>query len=131
MMSKEPAEVSGAKKLRIGLLVDSTFGSKYVHDFVRWANAQDGVSVSHLVVHAAPRSRLAKFRTAARRDGLYFALSELAFKVWTRVEDLLLRRFFKRYESHSSQYDLASLVDGTISLDPIVSQSGLVYRFHD
>jgi len=106
MMSPGPAELPDTRKLRIGLLVDSTSGSKYVHDFVRWANAQEGVSVSHLVVHAAPRGRLDKFRTAAQRDGFYFALSELAFKAWTRVEDLLLRRFFRRYQNHATQYEL-------------------------
>jgi hypothetical protein len=38
------------KTLRVGLLVNGSFSSKYDRDLVLWAQEQAGIEISHLVV---------------------------------------------------------------------------------
>jgi hypothetical protein len=54
--------LSAKPPLRIGLLVDSELGSKYVYDFAKWANAQSGfAAVTQLIIQGPsdkPKNRL-------------------------------------------------------------------------
>jgi hypothetical protein len=125
--------------LRVGLLVDEPSASKYVLDFVIWAQAnQNIVSVTHLIVHApgpVPHTDVGSFRrllTRMKRDGVRAAvvhsLVSLSYKFLVRSEQLLLRRN-GRHANHLEKFDLSRLVPNAIRILPKVSKSGFVYRF--
>lgn len=122
-------------KLRIGLLVDRPSASKYVHDFVEWAQAHSNLCITHLVVHApapVPRgtflaTRLFRF---IAKNGIYAALSRISFSFVLTLERKILKRD-KRYEDHLREFDLLPLVPDKIAIAPIVSKSGFVYRFSE
>jgi hypothetical protein len=117
------------KPLRIGLLVNGLEASRYDHDLVRWAKEQADIEISHLVIY--PRRGGAGFGRALdllRTQGPYELLSRLLFRLIAAVEALILKRS-KVYGDHYRSYDLSEWVGGALTISPIVSKSGLVYRF--
>ena len=117
------------KALRIGLLVNGSFSSKYDRDLVSWAKEQPDIEISHLVVY--PRhggSRFARAVDIFRTQGLYALLSRLLFQLIVAVETLLLKRS-KVHGDHYRTCDLSKWVGQALTISPIVSKSGFVYRF--
>jgi hypothetical protein len=124
--------------LQVGLLIDGPLVSKYVYDLAVWAlDNEDGVSVTHLVVHAplpvaADKSAIRRFLTRMKRRGFVTALSQslasLSYRAVVRFEQLLLKKN-KRHSDHLQMFDVSKLVPASIRIVPQVSKSGLVYRF--
>ncbi len=124
-----PGRAECMKVLKIGLLLDSPYADKYVHELARWAKNQSHISISHLLVH--PRHRDSKSGRLARlflKQELYLLLSDIAFRLIISLEKLYLKRS-SLHSDHYRIFDLSKLVDEIFTLSPIVSKSGLVYRF--
>lgn len=117
--------------LKVGLLLDGPSVTTYVYDVMTWAQTQPGIDLSHLIIHTNPEAGGAKKIFAImRRDGLGRFLSRAAFSVVARVERALLKAF-PAYRDHTKTYDVSSWAGETLTLAPVVSASGLVYRFSD
>jgi hypothetical protein len=117
------------KTLRIGLLVNGSFSSKYDRDLVLWAQEQADIEISHLVIY--PRHGGGRFARAVdilRTQGLYALLSRLLLQLIVAVEALLLKRHEIHGDRHQT-YDLSKWVGQALTINPIVSKSGFVYRF--
>lgn len=111
------------------MLVNGSLSSKYDRDLVLWAQEQADIEISHLVVY--PRhgeSRLARAVDILRTQGLYALLSRLLLRLIVAVEALLLKRHTIHGDHHQT-YDLSKWVGQTLTISPIVSKSGFVYRF--
>jgi hypothetical protein len=125
-------------KLRIGLLVDSIKASKYVDDFVKWAKTQQDILViTHLILHDSKQAAsngkveknlLGKLFASLKNDGIYRTLSKALFLFIIKFEMVILRRH-ERYKDHFDTFDLSDYVPEQITINPIVSKSGFVYRF--
>ncbi len=121
--------------LRIGVLVDSPFVSKYVHDIVTWANAHEAIDLDCLIVpgrdDSAGSTHDEGVLSAVRRQlvaGQWRAVvARIAFRALTSVESLLLRRS-PRYALHGARFDIRGLASHTIETRPLLSPSGLVSR---
>jgi hypothetical protein len=132
--------LSDTTPLRIGLLVDSLHVSKYVFDFVKWANARTNlVAITHLVIHARPEGPrklllLRKLITSLTRIGLLETcrkvLSTFSFYIILKIEARLLRRN-SRYKDHLDTFDISAFVPNKLVIRPIISKSGYIYRFND
>jgi hypothetical protein len=126
--------------LRIGLLVDSPYVSKYDVDFVKWANARtDLVAITHLVILARvkePRKLIFfhKLISSLRRVGLLGtfrkASSLLLFYIIRKIEWRLLKRR-NRYKDHLDVFDISAIVPSKLIIKPFISKSGYIYRFND
>jgi hypothetical protein len=122
--------------LRIGLLVDNLHSSKYVYDFVKWANARPNlINITHLVIHGRPgeprkQLLLRKFIASLVRRGLVGTLSTVLFYIIIKIEQRLLKRNSK-HKDHLDTFDISSLVPNKLIVTPIVSKSGYIYRFKD
>lgn len=119
------------KTLRIGLLLDSTRANKYVHELLAWAKAQPDIEISHLIVH--PRrdaSALGKLKELARTRRLHTLPAKLLFRLVVGLENRLLARDAV-HKDHFRSRDLAGMVDDIVTITPLVSPSGYVYRFGD
>jgi hypothetical protein len=125
-------------RLRIGLLVDSAIASKYVHDFAKWAQVQQDLTVTHLILHVPnhtidrPRNFVAKLLKSIKQQGLRLTLSKVPskalFQLILNIERIVLSRD-SRYKNHLDDFDLSTLVKDQIRVRPILSKSGFVYRF--
>ena len=119
------------KPLKVGLLVNSTLSGKYVHELAVWAKDRTDIEISHLLVHARPGdSNRGRLRKVLLEQGPYVLLSKILFRLIVSVEALLLKRT-ALHADHYQTFDLGTLVDEVLTLTPIVSKSGLVYRFSD
>jgi hypothetical protein len=113
----------GTSPLRIGLLVDSLTASQSVHDFAQWAQSHPNIAVTYLILQARPATE----PHSAKGDGLYFALSELAFHIVELFERQRIKRN-QRYSEYLQTFDLSSLVSSSISITAIISQPDFAYR---
>jgi hypothetical protein len=133
MPMESPSENVGAERLRIGLLVDSPSVSKYVHELTEWAQSQDCLVVSHLIVQGVrrpPGGRIARIFALWRRLGFARVIRELSFKLVTDLEARILQRS-KVHHDHLRSFDATNAVSGSLSIDPIVSRSGYVFHYRD
>jgi hypothetical protein len=131
--------LSDTNPLRMGLLVDSLHASKYVFDFVKWANERtNSVDITHLIIHARPEESrqltfFHKLTTSLRRIGLLRTcgetLSRLLFYIILKIEKILLSRD-NRYKNHFDTFDISALVPHKLIITPIISESGHIY-FND
>jgi hypothetical protein len=132
MAATKPADEAAAKsppQLRVGLIVDSVFVSKYVYELADWGRHRDDVRITHALVQQARREtssakawRLLKERSIPR------LLRAVLFRLIQEVESLGLR-ISKPHEDHLAEFDLRALELEVVPLTPIVSKSGLVHRF--
>lgn len=122
------------RKLRVGLLNDSTRFAPEMGQLVEWARTRDDIEVSHLVLHPQPDTgtaasgALARVAAAARRHGVSGTLSRITFRMLSMAESQVLHR---TTGDAAADVDLASLVPTHLVLPPDVSPSGYVYRFSD
>jgi len=117
------------KALKVGLLVSSTFSDKYAHELALWTKDREDIKISHLIVHSSPRdSKLGRLRNVLLEQGPYVLLSKILFRLIVSVETLFLKRT-GLHSDHYQTFDLRQLVDEVLTVAPIASKSGLVYRF--
>lgn len=117
------------KVLKIGLLLDSPHSDQYVYELALWAKSQTNISISHLLLHPRPRdSKLGGLATLFPKQGVYLSLSKLVFRLISSAEKLYLKRS-GLHSDHYQVFDLSKLVDEVLTISPIVSKSGFVYRF--
>jgi len=114
--------------LRIGLLVDSTSCSKYVYELTKWAQDQDALEISHLIVQGNTDESLKREARGDRlnNEGAYALLGKLAWRVLIRFEEFLLIILARRHLGHYKSFDLSRIVKQQVAVDPIKSSSGLV-----
>ena len=119
------------KALKVGLLVDSTFSGKYVHELALWGKERPDIKISHLIVHARyGDSKLGRLRNVLQEQGPTVLLSKILFRLIVVAERFLLKWSGSGLHSdHHKIFDLRKLVDEVLIINPIVSKSGLAYRF--
>jgi hypothetical protein len=118
------------RKLRIGLLQDGSHANRYVRDLVTWANGQEDLEISYLIIHAPPEeTRLGAWRRQFIQHR-FVALRRGVFKCIRLLEQGVLRVYHGgKYRDHTRQYQIGHLIEHTLHINPNVSKSGLVYRF--
>lgn len=117
--------------LKIGLIVDSERASKYLYDIAEWSQSQDNLFISHLIIQNKIPIQQEIFKRSLRLlkdQGLLHFLSKLSFFIITKLEHLVLLGA-RKYEDHLRLYDLTKIVPQSIKLEPIISQSGFIYRY--
>ncbi len=132
-----PDSTERSAGLRIGLLVDSAYVSKYVYDLVNWARANNSrVAITHLILLPTYTGRLEylvnRFRASTGSIGILRTLYKFASYGLFKLIMLVERRFLKsheRHKDHFATFDISSLVSNKIVINPIMSKSLLVYRF--
>jgi hypothetical protein len=124
-------------QLSVGLLVDTLNVSKYVYDFVRWAQAHPDIKITYVIL-LAPKGRKSNAVVEQvgkiKERGLFRAasdiVSKLLFTLILRIERARIKRS-KRHKDHLDEFDLSALIESPpIRITPVVSQSGFVYRLN-
>ncbi|HZO11480.1 MAG TPA: hypothetical protein VFB48_05130, partial [Nitrososphaeraceae archaeon] len=119
-------------KLRIALLVDSNMDSKYVYDLAEWGQGQNDLEVTHLLIQNLPsnNSKIPKVILLLKKRGFIYTLRAVGLGLIEKAETLGIRRF-EAFKNHMKKYDLSDSVKNIVSISPIVSKSGFVYRYED
>jgi len=89
--------------LRIGLVLDSCFGSKYVYDLVDWVQTEKKVEVTQLLIKTCPCPR------DTRRDRLLTWLRDAFFSVLSSVEDFFAKKVLGS-DDHYRKFDINKVV---------------------
>ena len=104
-------------KLQLGLVLDSTFVSKYGLEFVKWAQAQNQLELSHVFIlpsqQAAPSLKSENFRPSPIKSASGSLIAKLFFTLVFGVEKLLLLKN-KRHYNHLETFDLSALLQNSI-----------------
>lgn len=111
--------------MKIGVISDSGQVSHSVLEIIDWLGHQEGVELTCLVSQKVKKdtSRVGAILSKLKRAGLagiYFKLSEC-------IERLSLNQ--EESDIIGRKYNAASLFSKEISVEPIISKSGFVYRY--
>ena len=118
-------------KFKIGLITDSRRVSKYVRQFIEWAETQDHLYISNLIIQDIHRSQLANIHNGKfllKKPGIIHSLQRASFALITKLESIVIQKS-KKYKGHFKKFDVGPAFKKTLHIKPIVSESGLVYRF--
>ncbi|MBL4783979.1 MAG: hypothetical protein JKY49_00980 [Cohaesibacteraceae bacterium] len=118
--------------LKVGLIVDSRLGSKYIFNLAEWAKQQPDIDFSHLIIQDIPKTEgkfFSKLVQKIRGHGILYIANVVGFKLIDKFERHLLST--TSHKEHYRDFDLSTLVSSTLNIAPIVSKSGYVYRHND
>jgi hypothetical protein len=118
------------RKLRIGLLQDGPHANRYMRELVTWAQEQDDLEISCLIIHAlSEEPRLGKWRRKFAQQRLV-VFRRGVFKCIRLLEQAMLRVYQGgKYRDHTRRYRIDHLIEHTLHIHPSISKSGFVYRF--
>ncbi len=115
--------------LKIGLLLDDKFSSKYVYELVDWAQQQPNLEISHLIIYPSPAiSIFKKIGATIDSGGISYWATILLFHIIISAEKMLLK-FSRLHKRHFGAFDLSGKVKEKIIITPIISRPGLCYQF--
>jgi hypothetical protein len=119
-------------KLKIALIVDSINVSKYVFDLAAWANDQDDITLSHLIIQKPILKKntniVFKFIKYLKNKGVRSFIQHIFWYLINKIEALKLKKI-PAYADHLTQKSLDVGVENQIIVEPLVSKSGYVYRY--
>ena len=119
------------KLLTVGLLAGGTYSDKYVYELALWASAQPNIKIMHLIVCACrPSSKRERTSPDVPGEASCNRVSRILLRLITSIDSSRLRRI-SMHRDHDHQFDLRKMVPAILKLNPIVSESGLVYQFSD
>jgi len=119
------------EKVRIGLILDNVQSSKMIHDFLEISKCSKHYEVTHLIIQKTQGytgNIISKSLQYIKKQGLSKFLRHASFKVISNLEFLVIKRLGK-FQSFFDTYDLLKFPVQVIEVDPVVSESGFVYRY--
>ena len=120
-------------KLKIALIVDSKIASKYVYELAEWGQNQYDLEITHLLIQNIPsnkQSRIHRGFYLLKKKGFFHLAQYVGFTLIKKVECLPLK-YSRTYKNHLAKYDLSNCVKNSITINPVISKSGLVYRYEN
>jgi hypothetical protein len=124
-------ESNSNRKLRIGLIVDSTIASKYIYEIASWAREHSNLEIGALIIQNIETQSLGALQRGIKsfkKNGLIYLLQQVGYTFLLKFENILLKRN-SIHSDHFKQFNLLDCIDKTVFVKPLVSQSGFVYRY--
>jgi hypothetical protein len=129
-MMQEPQE-RRQNMLRVALIVDSKFSTKYIHQLAEWGRLQDNLEISHLIiqnVNHLKQNIVKKSLLSLKTKGLVNFLQQISFTVIKKIESAALLRS-KAHKDHFSRRNLSDSIGASVLVTPTVSKSGFVFHY--
>ena len=118
-------------KKRVGIIVDSTSVSKQLGDLISLSKQSENYEITSLVINNIVRKKsniALQISSYIRRRGLKKFLDNAFFRIVCKVESIVVKRISRLNKSFSiAQLNKKDFV--TIDVKPLISKSGLVYRY--
>jgi hypothetical protein len=120
-------------KSNVGLIIDDTIVSKQIYDLVILSMKSKKYKISHLIIQHTNKYSGGIFRKSIsyiKVRGFSKLLNNFMFLGLQKIEAIFVKRMppFKRF---FDKFDLTDLNLEVIDVYPMVSKSGLVYRYSD
>ena len=119
------------RKLRIGLLVDDVSSSKYVYELATWAQQQNILEISHLII-SSPKKRggLERLEELLDITVLHRRIAASLFNLIVSIERQLLK-FSKLHRTHFERFDLGEVISRKITIQPHLASDDGSYSFSE
>ena len=120
-------------KKKIGLLLDSSIVSKQILDLVKTSYSSENYEITTLIINnfeKYPINFTKKIINYIRFRGLYKLISSILFKLLCKIESKIIRRY-KRFAKFYQSYNLSRNNFEVIEVLPIISKSGLVFKYSE
>ena len=138
---QKPSLEPSTSPVRIGLLVNSATVAKYDAEFIAWTETQPDIEVTHLILHA-PKSEAStntshrgslfnRAKVLLAKQGLGATLAGIVWQYIEWSERRILAKNDELLRDHLDTVDVSERVPHQLSITPMVSPSGFVYRFSD
>ena len=118
-------------KLKVGLIVDSEFVSKYVSELAEWGQTQNDLLISHLLIQKTEHPRPGKIGNgilSSEKKGFLNLIRLILFALITKVENFRMRGD-KHYKNHLKLFNLKKIVAESITVTPLISKTGFDYQY--
>ncbi len=120
-------------KINIGIIVDDVIVSKQVQDFIIQSLESDIYKIKCIFVQKSDYQNsnlIGKISSYIINKGALKLIANLFFKSICKFESVLLKNFSK-YPKFYETFNIVSTNINIIDLHPIISKSGIVYRYSD
>jgi len=117
--------------LKVGVIVDSEQATRFVYEFVQWAQAQKDLIVPHLIVRSCEGVQLNGKNGSPSVSGKTGFLGFIRQKSFQAISELENRRIKKAeyYGDYLERFDLTGLGVGSTKIIPFISAEGTSDRF--
>ena len=119
-------------KLKIGLLVDSVYCSKYIKDLICLIEKSDSLELKKIIVQdiKVENNLFNKIYKSYKKNGIFYIIGKALFLIVIRLEKYTISKN-KFFCNHFKSYDLSQYDLNIYILKPIISKSGFVFKFSD
>ena len=119
-------------KLKIGLLVDSVYCSKYIKDLICLIEKSDSLELKTIIVQdiKVENNLFNKIYKSYKKNGIFYIIGKALFLIVIRLEKYTISKN-KFFCNHFKSYDLSQYDLNIYILKPIISKSGFVFKFSD
>lgn len=121
------------KKAHVGLIVDSVQSSKMLYSFIKLSQSSTNYEITHLIIQKTnhfTKNLLTKSLQYVAERGFNKFLAAALFKILCKFESLVIKRQSK-FKSFFDTHDLSKFSLKVLEVEPIISKSGLVYRYSE
>jgi hypothetical protein len=116
------------EKLKIGLLLNNKFTSKYIYDLVCWAETQHDIEISHLIITSPQRGSFFKRVLDLKSyKNIRDFISILLFRSIGRVEKIFLK-FSVLHEGHLDIFDISKNFKNQFIINSSVQRLDFSYQ---
>ena len=116
--------------IKIGLLLDNTYTSKYVYNIIKWADERNDIDVSHFIIHKTSNtdiSFLSKIIKHIIHKGIIEIPKLICWRILIKLESILLKKSY--FFDHLKIFDLSYLNKQIVYIYPEKIKKDNVLRF--
>jgi hypothetical protein len=119
-------------KLRIGVLVDSEYCSKYVKEFIEQINKTNLLEIEALLIQdiKIEKNYLKRIKRAFKKKGFSYILGKILYLFVLELEKLNISNN-KFFFDHYNLYRLPLKNNKIFKIKPMISTSGFIYRYDE
>jgi len=118
-------------KKRVGIIVDSVSVSQQISELVKLSESSKNYEITTLIInHVAHNNKnlITQIISYIKRRGFKKFLSNAIFKAVCKAESIVVKRSGK-FAKFYNRVDLDEAGLNSITVNPLISKSGLVYRY--
>ena len=118
-------------KKQVGIIVDSFSVSQQIWELIQFSKSAKNYEIKTLIINNVAHNNtnlISKIISRIKRRGFKKFLSILIFKAVCKAESIFVKKNSKFHKFYN-RYDLEKAGFNFITVNPIVSKSGLVYRY--
>lgn len=116
--------------LKIGVLVDSVYCSKYVKELVDEIEVSNLLEIQALIIQDIQIEKrfICRLKKVYKKKGFFYLLGKLLYLIILRLEKYTLSKH-KFFNNHYKLYELFQSKENIVHIKPTISDSGFVYRY--